>query len=337
MTPKVSIIVPVYKVGEYLDQCVQSVLQQTLKDWELILVDDGSPDGCGKMCDGWAEKDSRIHTIHKQNGGLRSAVLAGLQQAAGAYTGFIDGDDWAGAEMFETLYAAAEKYGVDLAECGYIRTQNGPDELYCSDAEEILDEQTLREKVIPEFFDGTGKLPYFTAWARWNKLYRTATLRQAMEGCRADLQMGEDCSQLAAFLPLCRKAVVLKGACLYYYRRSSISMTLDYSRYTPARYDAFISDCIATAKKYGYEGGGFARQKDRLLTLDLLGLLSSTLPVEAKKKKIADTLAHIADRRMIRTPDSPQGPLGKCCLWLFSAGCVAPVVVLGDWYARMKK
>ena len=88
MTPKVSIIVPVYKVGEYLDQCVQSVLQQTLKDWELILVDDGSPDGCGKMCDGWAEKDSRIHTIHKQNGGLRSAVVrarpAGRLRRSGA-------------------------------------------------------------------------------------------------------------------------------------------------------------------------------------------------------------------------------------------------------------
>lgn len=92
--PLISVIVPVYKVEPYLDRCVESVLDQDYTNFELILVDDGSPDRCGEMCDEWAQKDRRIDVIHKANGGLSSARNRGIDRARGAYITFIDSDDW---------------------------------------------------------------------------------------------------------------------------------------------------------------------------------------------------------------------------------------------------
>jgi len=89
----ISVIVPIYKVEEYLDRCVRSIAEQTYTNLEIILVDDGSPDGCPAMCDRWAEKDSRIKVIHKENGGLSDARNAGLRIAMGEYISFIDSDD----------------------------------------------------------------------------------------------------------------------------------------------------------------------------------------------------------------------------------------------------
>ena len=96
----ISVIVPVYKVEEYLDRCVQSIVNQTYSNLEIILVDDGSPDRCGAICDAWAEKDSRIRVIHKENGGLSDARNAGMAAATGQYIGFIDSDDRIAPEMY---------------------------------------------------------------------------------------------------------------------------------------------------------------------------------------------------------------------------------------------
>ena len=94
MNPKLSIIVPVYNVEQYLDKCIKSILNQTFKDFELILVDDGSIDNSGEICDEYAKKDSRVKVIHKKNGGLAAARNTGLIIARGDYVGFVDSDDW---------------------------------------------------------------------------------------------------------------------------------------------------------------------------------------------------------------------------------------------------
>ena len=99
MNNKISVIIPVYKVEEFLDDCVRSVIAQTHTNTEIILVDDGSPDNCPAMCDSWAEKDKRIKVIHKPNGGLSDARNAGLEIATGEYISFIDSDDWILPEM----------------------------------------------------------------------------------------------------------------------------------------------------------------------------------------------------------------------------------------------
>ena len=118
---RISVIVPVYKVEEYLDKCVQSIVDQTYTNLEIILVDDGSPDRCGEMCDEWAKKDARIRVVHKENGGLSDARNAGMAVATGEYIGFVDSDDWIEPQMYQCLYEAMVATDSDVASCGALR------------------------------------------------------------------------------------------------------------------------------------------------------------------------------------------------------------------------
>lgn len=114
MNPKVSIIVPVYKVEQYLDTCVHSLLNQTLKDIEIILVDDGSPDKCPTICDLYAQKDTRVKVIHKTNEGLGMARNSGIEFATGEYITFCDSDDYVDLETYETVYQICKKKNLDM-------------------------------------------------------------------------------------------------------------------------------------------------------------------------------------------------------------------------------
>ena len=116
---KVSIILPIYNVEKYLDRCVDSLLNQTLKDIEIIMVDDGSPDNCPQMCDEYAKKDRRVKVVHKKNGGLGFARNSGLDIANGEYVAFVDSDDYVGLDMYKTLYDRAEVDKCDAVFCGF--------------------------------------------------------------------------------------------------------------------------------------------------------------------------------------------------------------------------
>ena len=115
--PEISIIVPVYQVEKYLNECIDSILAQTFTDFELILVDDGSPDNCPALCDAAAKKDSRVRVIHKQNGGVSTARNAGLDAAQGNWIAFVDSDDTATPEYLEKMHKAALETGADFTSC----------------------------------------------------------------------------------------------------------------------------------------------------------------------------------------------------------------------------
>lgn len=123
--PKVSVIVPVYNVENYIRKCLDSIISQTLKDIEIILVDDGSEDNSGKICDEYAEKDSRIIVIHQKNNGLSNARNTGLNIASGEYIGFVDSDDYIKSEMYSEMYQTAEKTDADMVLCNYSYDTNG--------------------------------------------------------------------------------------------------------------------------------------------------------------------------------------------------------------------
>ena len=117
---KVSVIVPVYNVEKYLDRCMQSLLNQTLKDIEIIMVDDGSPDNCPKMCDDYAKQDSRVKVIHKKNAGLGLARNSGLEVATGEYVAFVDSDDFTDVDAYRSLYENAQKRNADVVYAGFL-------------------------------------------------------------------------------------------------------------------------------------------------------------------------------------------------------------------------
>ncbi len=126
----ISVIVTVYKIEDYLDECVQSIVDQTYRDLEIILVDDGSPDNCPAMCDAWAQKDARVRVIHKPNGGASDARNAALSVAIGEWIAFVDGDDWIAPDFYEILITAAEQEGADIANAGCYKCYGERQEFY---------------------------------------------------------------------------------------------------------------------------------------------------------------------------------------------------------------
>lgn len=170
----ISVIVPIYKTEKFLEKCVNSILQQTYKDLEVILVDDGSPDGCGEICDAYAQKDSRVRVIHKENGGRSSARNAGIECAQGEYLAFVDSDDWIDPEMYETLLRLAKETDADIAECSYRfyrpwKTEN-----------KVLDGENTGKISVYSNVEALEKL-YFgpqlfseIAIMVWNKLYKAS-------------------------------------------------------------------------------------------------------------------------------------------------------------------
>lgn len=137
--PKVSVIVPIYKAESYLYKCIDSLLTQTLADIEILLIDDGSPDGSGMICDEYARKDSRVKVFHKSNGGVASARQCGLDHACGEYVIHADPDDWVESDMLQSLYEKAVEEDADMVICdfyyeideteGYVRVCQQPETL----------------------------------------------------------------------------------------------------------------------------------------------------------------------------------------------------------------
>jgi glycosyltransferase involved in cell wall biosynthesis len=161
----VSLIIPIYKVEKYLKRCVDSIINQTYTNLEIILVDDGSPDNCGNICDEYAGSDSRIRVIHKPNGGLSDARNAGLDIATGEYVGFIDSDDFIHPEMFEDLYRRSRKYDADIAQCSFRRV-TGDEMVESTDAD---NEKVISTLEALDYIYTPFCVDYIVAW---NKLYK---------------------------------------------------------------------------------------------------------------------------------------------------------------------
>ena len=166
--PLISVIVPVYRVEKYLDRCLQSITEQTYRNLEIILVDDGSPDGSGAICDAWAAKDSRILVVHKENAGAGAARNTGLDVATGDIVSMIDSDDYLDVHMYEHLMQLM-KDGVDIAECDICWTER--DDLPMEDGSQaeikVCDvEEAMRLHIRDEIFCQTPP----------NKLYRRQTM-----------------------------------------------------------------------------------------------------------------------------------------------------------------
>lgn len=168
--PLISVIVPVYKVEPYLDKCISSIANQTYKNLEIILVDDGSPDNCPAMCDAWAEKDSRIRVIHKTNGGLSDARNAGMTVTTGELMAFVDSDDWIAPDMYEYLYQRLTEDNSDIAACGVqmVWEDKTPSRTLTREGSCVLNQEEAMRAIIEE------------SWLKqpvWYKLYKTALVR----------------------------------------------------------------------------------------------------------------------------------------------------------------
>ena len=165
---KISVIVPIYNVQKFLHHCVDSLINQTYKNIEIILVNDGSPDECPKICDEYASTDNRIKVIHKENGGLVSARKAGAIVSSGDYVACVDGDDWVAENYIDSFCQIIESYHPDVICCGYIAAKQGQ-QIHHIMPEKIgfYDKEALKKEVYPHLIqaeDATSFLP--TVWAK---------------------------------------------------------------------------------------------------------------------------------------------------------------------------
>lgn len=227
--PEFSIIVPIYKVEPYLHQCINSILAQTHADFELILVDDGSPDNCGKICDEYAEKDARIKALHKVNSGVTSTRKIGAAQATGEYVCWVDGDDYICANFLKTIHDVIMEYKPDMVACGFkkvrddgavleVATNKLPgDQLYST--EEI----GFYEQLI--FVPNAGCFNYgILQPSIWSKVAKREIIVPAMLAVPDEVAMGEDVAATNQALCNC-KTVYVSNATEYYYRLNESSMT----------------------------------------------------------------------------------------------------------------
>jgi glycosyltransferase involved in cell wall biosynthesis len=217
----ISVIVPVYKVEKYLDKCIESIVNQTYKNLEIILVDDGSPDNCGAICDVWATKDSRIKVIHKENGGLSDARNAGLAVATGDWVAFVDSDDWVAEEMFARLLNAAKNHQADISACNVQFVEEGqlPDAPYVSGETVCL----TPKEAIRGLIQGGG-----VRAVAWNKLYK----RQLLHGETFPIgKYHEDEFFTYRILAKAEKIVHIEDKFYFYLQRQgSIMQTFHYRR-----------------------------------------------------------------------------------------------------------
>lgn len=212
---EVSVIVPVYQVEKYIRQCIESILAQTFTDFELILVDDGSKDHSGQICDEYAARDRRVRVIHKENGGLSDARNKGMDHAAGNYFMFVDSDDYIAPNMTECLYQNIRKEDADIAACNFrcVFEQDGERDFSTENKAEVLSGTEI-------FYNRKNERNYGFWTVAWNKLYKAETfknMRFRFGKYHEDEFWANDLYQMDI------KAVAVPD-CLYCYRQRSNSI-----------------------------------------------------------------------------------------------------------------
>jgi len=233
MKDLISIIVPVYKVEEYIEKCVRSIIAQTYKNLEIILVDDGSPDRCGEICDNFAKQDTRIKVVHKENGGLSDARNAGLDIASGNYIAFVDSDDWIDPRMYQKMLESIHHYQANLAICCIEKHW----QLAGTSTIQDIGETRIysRQKVLYELIKDADVSNY-----AWNKLYH----RDLFKGIRYPKgRIFEDILLTYKLTDRVTRAVHLNDP-LYHYLRRDDSIVGSYSAFM------HLEACIARQEQY---------------------------------------------------------------------------------------
>ncbi|MGA4516237.1 glycosyltransferase family 2 protein [Solibacillus silvestris] len=215
MSELISIIVPIYNVEDFLHRCVDSILNQTYKNLEIILVNDGSPDQCGKICEEYAKLDNRVKVIHKENGGLSDARNAGIEVAEGQYLAFIDSDDWIHEEYIEILYELLRKTNSDISICNFLMTSTENFQVDNSKAElyTYSNIKALEQLYNDEF--------YVQMVTSWGKLYK----KNLFEGLSFPVgRVHEDEFTTYKLLYKANKVVLTTAKLLYYWQREDSIM-----------------------------------------------------------------------------------------------------------------
>lgn len=235
-SPKISIIVPIYNVEKYLDRCIQSLLGQTLKEIEIILVDDGSPDKCPSMCEEYAKVAPRIKVIHKQNEGLGLARNSGLEIATGEYVAFVDSDDYVEKSMFATLYTKASKKDLDVIYCGFYKQNIDGTFKRISECETYTEyNKSNIQRLIPDFIASEPycKNEYKHDMSVWHSIYKNKIIKNNhLQFVSERIYSSEDIPFQIDFLKRAEKIAFIPDNFYYYcYNGESLTKNVDFEKF----------------------------------------------------------------------------------------------------------
>lgn len=229
--PLISVIVPIFMIDRYVGICIESIINQTYKNLEIILVDDGGKDRCPEICDLYASKDNRIKVIHKPNGGLVSARKAGLQQSNGAYISYVDGDDWIGPGFIEGLYTSAAMTGAEMVCAGQTRDLFSKSVHFTNAiAPGIYEGECLKWLWQNMISYGSYYRPGITTYV-WNKLFKRETLLAPQLTVDNRISIGEDGAVTYPALLSCSRVSVIENVAYHYRQRedSMLKQSIGYS------------------------------------------------------------------------------------------------------------
>ncbi|MCD8158160.1 MAG: glycosyltransferase [Clostridiales bacterium] len=294
--PKLSVVVPIYNVENYIRDCVESLQNQTLKDIEIILVDDGSPDNCGRIIDEYAAGDDRIKVIHKPNGGVSAARNDGLKAVSGEYVLFCDSDDMMEPDAFEKLYKAGSENDADVVVGDVYRIINGEKKYtrffakpFCTDDRKILDELVKVDFIRKYCHDAPAEGPAFGYGGPWNKAVKRSFLEKAGICFDTSLKGIFDDILYTAYLYAEAKKVVYITEPVYDYRILEGSVTHSYKAEMVEINKAIFAAWNKFLNKYGKDGR-FDRAYDALVIRRLKGMLGTYFfneknPMSLKQQK----------------------------------------------------
>lgn len=277
---KVSVIVAAYNIQDYIVKCLESIANQTYKNLEVIVVDDGSSDNTGKLADEFAENDNRFIVIHKENGGVSSARNRGIDVAGGDFIGFVDGDDTIENDMYEMLVNNAIKYDADISHCGYKLVENAKETLIHGTGNIIIQD---RKKGILDLMDGSLIEPGI-----WNKIFR----KKIVGDTRLDegLKINEDLYFNILLFNKANKSVFEDKAKYYYIKRENSSTTSSLNNIRRITDPRKVYKMIVNLYKNDKEILPYAKNMDISRNVNIYNLL--TLNKNSRLKKIKDEVRY---------------------------------------------
>lgn len=255
---KISVVVPVYNVEEYIERGIESLVNQTYKNLEIILVDDGSTDNSGKICDEYAKKDNRIIVIHKENGGIVSARKAGIAIASGEYSVNFDPDDWIEEDAYENCVAIIEKHGPDIVAYGYTKEFDGLVKTQPISLEPGFYDKEQFWETFNRKFDEGGFFVQPVDLCQWDKVVKTELFRKHQNNCSEILKKNVDDAVVFPML-LDMNSIYIDSRCWYHYCVRQTSIVWKSGKQDLNRYILLEKHLIDSYKAF-YNGTGYSKK-----------------------------------------------------------------------------
>lgn len=318
--PEISVIIPVYKVEADLRTCVDSVLHQSFQEFELILVDDGSPDRSGEICDEYAGKDSRIRVIHQENRGQSAARNRGMAEARGEWICFVDSDDFIHPQMLELLYQAAQEEDCDISLCDWLEADTCPDSFFAG-KKLSCERMPTQEASLLALYDSSA----YPGWVVWGKLIRReiVTAYPFTEG-----RIYED-NEVATHWVCMTPAIAKVPEALYFYRVNPESVTRVTFNVKKLDYLWALESIIV---HYGNIGYGHMQQRFLTAYVDTAvafsGILRTTHLKKRARQVLTDSLRFVHKNRLPLTPKQKKRLWSAMHPWLSEKCCQVKSAIL---------